>query len=147
MKPSPFLELSAGHSRAKMFLHFFLSGSRSILTTRFFFSILLDLTLSGRNYSFSTPFPSGYNGLSETFFFWTMTWSDEVRCFSHLQSHVVSHLSLSILLFSRTRDVDNNVLSKFFDIHGPQYLLRNSCFLVGLVVFCFVFAAMHTAFC
>ena len=73
---------------------------------------------SGRNYPFSPgPFLSGYNESPVTHFLWLMIWSmswpDEVLCFSHIQSYVVYLLLplVSTLFFSQPRGILSHLSS------------------------------------
>ena len=99
---------------------------------------------SDRNYPFSPSFLLGYNGSTVTHFFqamtWPISWPDEVRCFSHLQSHVVTFPSplASTHLFSQTGDVVSHQNS--LTHRSPQYLLKNLRFLVS-------FSATDISFC
>ena len=70
----------------------------------------------------SIPLPrllSGYNGCSVIYFLRAKTgqisWSDEVRCSSHLRSHVVSYL-----LYSLLSNWKRNASPKFFDTQVPS---------------------------
>ena len=154
LKTMPFCKLSTGLGSTNKFL--FLSNSRSVLAT---FSSSPPFLLShsfrdiSRNYLpfFAPPYLSRYSWLSATHFLSLMplpkSWLDEVHCFSHLKSHIVSFLFplISTVLFSRTRKVLSHVNSSTH--RSSQHPPRNFSSVITLVVSSLVFAAPDTTFC
>ena len=104
-------------------------------------------TLCRKSLVSPSSFLFGYNGYPVTHFYRTMarlsSRLDEVHCFSHLRSHVVSLFLLPLVsthLFFRIGGVRSY---QYSSIHSsPQYPLRNLSFLIMLAVFCLVSAKM-----
>ena len=98
---------------------------------------------SGRNYHFFSLLPSGYNGFLAPISGKNTAemLATRAHCSSHLQCHVISHLSYA--LFSSLG------LSYLYSstIRFSQYLLRTCASLSLLVVSSLVFAVTVIAFC
>ena len=157
LKPAPFCTLFAGLGNTIKSAIFLLFFSCLTLVLSLPPCPLLHLSCylkfcgrSGRNYLFSPPVLSGYNGSPDTRFYQGMTqlmsWPDGERCLHLPQSIVVCLLLplVSTLIFSRTGGVLS--LQSILTHRFSQFPLRNLCSLVMLAVSSLVFAAMETAF-
>ena len=152
----PFNKLFALRGRTKKTVTSLLlpSDSYFVLATLSSPPSIFYLTLSGIsdwNYSLSLSFLLSYNGSLVFHYSWVMTrlisWPDDARSSSHLQSHSVfpSCLSCSLFFFSRTGGVLfylNSSTHSFL-----QYRLRYSCLLVTFVGSSLTFATTVSAFC
>ena len=154
LKPAPFCTLFAGLGntiKSAIFLLFCcltLVLSSPPCSLLHLSSYLKLCGRSGRNCPSSPPVLSGYNGSPDTSFFRGTTQlislPDGERCLRPPQSLVVSLISISTLVLSRTGGVPS--LQSILTHRFPQFPLRNLCSLVMLAVSSLVFAAMDTAF-
>ena len=132
--PVPFCNLSAGLGSTNKTAISLLSDSHSVL---FCLSIYHNLFGKlGRNCLLSPPLLAGYNGSTETRFYWglmqLMSWPDGECYSSPLQSYVVSLLLLleSTILSSQTGGVlshQNSLIHRF-----PRFPPKNLCSLCSL---------------